>query len=54
MLTLVEHLQSQELEIRYDQVVSNVCESLIQTISREIADGDFLVAIVSPDSVESA
>lgn len=53
MLALVEHLQGQGLEIRYDQVVLNIGDSLIQKLSREIADGDFLVAIVSPDSVES-
>jgi hypothetical protein len=53
MLALVEHLQGQGLDIRYDQVVLNIGDSLIQKISREIADGDFLVAVVSPDSVES-
>jgi predicted nucleotide-binding protein len=51
MLALVEHLQGQGLDIRYDQVVLNIGDSLIQKISREIADGDFLVAVVSPDSV---
>lgn len=53
MLTLVEHLQDQGLDVRYDQVVLNVGDSLIQKLSLEIANGDFLVAIVSPDSVES-
>jgi hypothetical protein len=53
MLALVEQLQEQGLEIRYDQVVLNIGDSLIQKISLEIADGDFLVAIISPDSVES-
>lgn len=53
MLTLVEQLQAQGLEIRYDQVVLNIGDSLIQKLSQEIAVGDFLVAIVSPDSVAS-
>jgi hypothetical protein len=48
MLALVEHLQGQGLDIRYDQVVLNIGDSLIQKISHEIADGDFLVAVVSP------
>lgn len=53
MTALVDHLQGQEHEIRYDQVVLNIGDSLIQKIAREIADGDFLIAIVSPDSVAS-
>ena len=53
MLALVEQLQRQELEIRYDQVVLNIGDSLIQKLSQEIAAGDFLIAIVSPDSVAS-
>ena len=53
MLELVEHLQAQGLDIRYDQVVLNIGDSLIQKIAAEIADGDFLIAIISPDSVES-
>lgn len=53
MVALVEQLQGQELEIRYDQVVLNIGDSLIEKLSQEIAAGDFLVAIVSPDSVES-
>jgi hypothetical protein len=53
MLALVEHLQDQGLDMRYDQVVLNIGDSLIQKLSREIADGDFLIAIVSPDSVAS-
>ena len=48
MLALVEHLQGQGLDVRYDQVVLNIGDSLIQKISREIADGDFVVAVVSP------
>ena len=53
MLALVEHLQAQELDVRYDQVALHIGDSLIRAISREIADGDFLIAVVSPDSVES-
>src|SRR3954453_14140190 len=53
MLALVEQLQGQTLEIRYDQVVLNIGDSLIQRLSQEIAAGDFLLAIVSPDSVAS-
>jgi TIR domain-containing protein len=53
VLDLVEYLRAQGLDIRYDQVVLQIGDSLIQKISREIANGDFLIAIVSPDSVES-
>lgn len=53
VLALVEHLQGQGLDISYDRVVLQIGDSLIQTISRVIAEGDFLIAIVSPDSVES-
>src|SRR5579885_3558521 len=54
MLALVEQLDGQGFDVRYDQVVLNIGDSLIQKISQEIADGDFLIAIVSPDSVASA
>lgn len=53
VLALVEHLQTQGLDIRYDQVALRIGDSLIRVISREIAEGDFLIAVVSPDSVES-
>jgi hypothetical protein len=53
VLTLVERLQDQGLDIRYDQVVLNIGDSLIRTISREIVEGDFVVGIVSPDSLAS-
>jgi hypothetical protein len=33
--------------------VLQIGDSLIQKIAGEIADGDFLIAIISPDSVES-
>jgi hypothetical protein len=54
MLELVEHLQAQGLEVRYDQVVLQIGDSLIHKIAGEIADGDFLISIISPGSVESA
>jgi TIR domain len=53
VLALVERLQAQGLEIRYDGVVLEVGDSLIQVISREISEGDFLIAVVSPASVNS-
>jgi hypothetical protein len=53
MISLVDQLQGQEHEIRYDQVVLNIGDSLIRKLSQEIADGDFLIAIISPDSVTS-
>jgi len=53
MLALVDPLKAQGLDIRYDQVVMQIGDSLIQKISDQIADGDFLIAIVSPDSVNS-
>jgi hypothetical protein len=53
VLALVEHLQTQGLDIRYDQVALHVGDSVIRAISQEIAEGDFLVAVVSPDSVAS-
>ena len=53
VLALVERLQKQGLDIRYDRVVLQIGDSLIRVISQEISDGDFLIAIVSPDSVKS-
>jgi hypothetical protein len=53
VIELAAHLQAQGLDIRYDQVVLQIGDSLIQRISQEIADGDFLIAVVSPDSVDS-
>jgi hypothetical protein len=53
VLALIERLQNQGLDVRYDQVVLQIGDSLIRVISQEISDGDFLIAIVSPDSVES-
>jgi hypothetical protein len=53
VLALVGRLQAQGLDIRYDQVALHIGDSLIRALSREISDGDFLIAIVSPDSVDS-
>ena len=53
VLALIERLKDQGLDVRYDQVVLQVGDSLIRTLSREIAEGDFLIAVVSPDSVRS-
>jgi hypothetical protein len=53
VLALVERLQTQGLEIRYDQVALRIGDSLIRAIAEEISEGDFLIAVVSPDSVES-
>ena len=54
VLALAQHLRGHdELEIRYDQVALHIGDSLIRAISQEIADGDFLIAVISPDSVQS-
>ncbi len=53
-LALIRELQAKGIDVRYDQVVLYVGDSLIERLSAEIVDGDFLVAIVSPDSVSSA
>src|SRR5262245_10398823 len=53
VIALVERLQVQGLRIRYDQVVRRIGDSLSERISEAIKEGDFLIAIVSPDSVES-
>jgi hypothetical protein len=53
VLALVQHLQAQGLDVRYDQVVLQIGDSLVQVISREISEGDFLIAVVSPASVNS-
>ncbi len=50
---LVQHLQRQGLEIRYDQVALHIGDSLIRAISQEIVEGDFLIAVVSPASAKS-
>jgi len=53
VLVLVQHLQRQGLEIRYDQVALHIGDSLIRAVSHEIAEGDFLIAVVSPTSANS-
>jgi hypothetical protein len=53
VLVLIEHLDAQGLNVRYDQVALHIGDSLIRAISQEIQEGDFLIAVVSPDSVES-
>lgn len=53
VLVLVEHLQAQGLDVSYDRVALHIGDSLIRAISQEIQEGDFLIAVVSPDSVES-
>lgn len=50
---LVERLQAHGLAVTYDQIVLEIGDSLVRRISEEIAEGDFLIAVVSPDSVES-
>jgi hypothetical protein len=53
VLALVPQLQAEGLDITYDRVALHIGDSLIRAISQEIADGDFLIAIVSPSSVDS-
>jgi hypothetical protein len=53
VLALVERLQERGLNVRFDRVVLQVGDSLIRTLAQEISEGDFLVAVVSPDSVSS-
>jgi hypothetical protein len=52
-VSLAERLQDEGLDIVYDQVILRVGDSLIRKISEAIQEGDFLIAIVSPDSIES-
>lgn len=53
VLALVERLEAQGLAVRYDQVALHIGDSLIRAISQEITEGDFLIAVVSPASVDS-
>lgn len=53
VLSLVEHLRAEGVDITYDQIVLEVGDSLIRRISEAITEGDFLIAIVSPSSVNS-
>jgi TIR domain len=53
VLALIEALQAEGLDVRYDQVVLRIGDSLSTRLAEQIKDGDFLLAVVSPDSVES-
>jgi TIR domain len=53
VFALVQRLRGYGLDIRFDAVVLRIGDSLIGRISEEIKDGDFLIAIVSPDSLKS-
>lgn len=53
VLALVEHLQAQGLDIRYDRVALHIGDSLIRAVSEQVTEGDFLVAVISPDSLAS-
>jgi hypothetical protein len=53
VLSLVDQLQGLGLDVRYDQVALQIGDSLIRVIAQEIAEGDFLIAVVSPDSAGS-
>jgi hypothetical protein len=53
VLALAAELRGKGLDVRFDQVVLHVGDSLMETISREITEGDFLIAVVSPDSTAS-
>ena len=53
VLALVDRLEGEGLDVRYDRVVLHIGDSLIRAISTEIAEGDFLIAVVSPDSLAS-
>jgi hypothetical protein len=50
---LVAELARHGLKILIDRIVLNVGDSLIATISEAIAEGDFLIGIISPSSVGS-
>jgi hypothetical protein len=53
VLALVDRLEAQGLDVRYDAVVLRIGDSLIRTLSAVIAEDDFLIAVVSPDSLAS-
>ena len=53
VLTLVEHFDRQGLEVGFDQVALHVGDSLIRALTRKITDGDFLIAVISPASLDS-
>jgi hypothetical protein len=53
VLALAQELEAQGLEISYDRVALHIGDSLIRALAGVITNGDFLIAVVSPDSVES-
>jgi hypothetical protein len=53
VLSLAERLQAGGLDVQFGQIVLRIGDSLVERISEAIAEGDFLIAVVSPDSVQS-
>jgi TIR domain len=53
VIALIKHLLDQGLDVRYDRVALHIGESLTRAIAREVTNGDFLIAVVSPNSVQS-
>jgi hypothetical protein len=53
ILALADHLAEEELDVEFDQIVLRIGDSLIARIADAITEDDFLIAVVSPDSVES-
>jgi hypothetical protein len=53
VLALIERLHGEGLGVRYDRVVLRIGDSLIERISTAIFADSFLIAVVSPDSVNS-
>jgi hypothetical protein len=53
VVDLVDRLQNQGLAIRYDRVALHIGDSLIRAVSHEVTQGDFMIAIVSPDFLDS-
>jgi hypothetical protein len=51
---LIEQLNGHAVDVVYDRVVLRVGDSLVERISGAIREGDYLIAVVSPDSVVSA
>lgn len=54
VLALVAELQAQDVRVWIDQVELDIGDSLIERISEAIAEEDFVVAVISPHSVESS
>ncbi len=53
VLALADRLAAEELDVEFDQIALRVGDSLIARLADVIATDDFLIAVVSPDSVES-